>query len=258
MTKILPVLSWRKAVTMSKLPPTTRHVALTLSLYMNEMGGSAFPGVSRLINDTGLSDRAVRAHLKQLVGEGWLLLVERGGLKGEKKTANAYQAVIPNPCTTFRDGEGAPLHDVPTTPAPPAADPCTTFTPTLQELSTNSGKPTSTQENSRQRKSKRAYSPTDEFVPTLAHLDFAKDNGLSVDSERDHWLDYCAANGKKYVDHDRAFFTWLRNAAQWRGTKPVNTPQPGPSLVLPPSRVETCPVCDGSLVAHKGGVPCPS
>jgi len=96
-TKIQPLLTWRGAVCESDLRPATRHVALTLSLYMSERGDSAYPGARRLAHDTGLTERSVRDHLAGLVKGGWLQLVEKGGNKGDKRHANVYAARVPDP-----------------------------------------------------------------------------------------------------------------------------------------------------------------
>ena len=118
-----PLFSWRSAIADSDLPPTTRHVALALSLYMSERGDSAFPGAGRLTRDTGLSERAIRDHLGRLERAGWLLCIERGGRKGETKRANAYIAnvpdpeLFPNPCTTITGEPGSPVTLTARTPA---------------------------------------------------------------------------------------------------------------------------------------------
>lgn len=128
-SKLLPLLTWRSAICDSGLPPTTRHVALTLSLYMNERGSSAYPGAVQLSEDTGLSESTVREHLKRLVDDEWLTLVERGGLKGHRRTANVYQAHQParfDPAPRTPPGAGGvtavdPRPD-PSSPTPPGAD----------------------------------------------------------------------------------------------------------------------------------------
>ena len=109
---------------------------------------------------------------------------------------------------------------------------------------------------------KRSYSPSEDFTPTDAHCEYARQHGLVVDSERDHWLDWCTANGRKYKNLNAGFSTWLRQAVGFgRGGAPIAALDEivdEPKLVLPPARVEVCPVCDSSLLAHRGGVPCPS
>lgn len=83
--QLAPVITWRSLIAESDLPPTTRHVALALSLYMNEKGGSAFPGAERLARDTSLTDRAVRENLKILVERGYLRVLNPGGGRGNAK-----------------------------------------------------------------------------------------------------------------------------------------------------------------------------
>jgi Helix-turn-helix domain len=95
-----PVLfRWQRCLRDSDLSPSARHVALALSTYMNIDGGSAFPGAKNLAHDTGKSVNRVRKHLAQLVAHGWLIVVEHGGLPGEKRRANRYQAAFPDPRT---------------------------------------------------------------------------------------------------------------------------------------------------------------
>lgn len=137
--RLVPVpISWRSAICESDLSATVRHVALTLSVYMSERGDSAYPGAERLSHDTGLSERAVRTALATLVQYGWLELVTKGG--GRKK-ANEYRALIPERVhdiqgNTFTESDS--LNETTVNPAPHDTKPCTTITPSLQELTKNS------------------------------------------------------------------------------------------------------------------------
>jgi len=91
-----PLFSWRGAIADSDLAPTTRHVLLTLSTYMNERGGSAFPGSARLAHDSGLHQDTVKTHLRDAVDRGWLRVVAPGGsLAGGKRLATQYAASVP-------------------------------------------------------------------------------------------------------------------------------------------------------------------
>lgn len=96
MTRLAPLFTWRSAISESTLPSTTRHVALALSLYMNERGGSAHPGAGRLAKETALNVATVREHLAKLVEDGWLVIAEQGGQRGEKRKANEYVAHVPS------------------------------------------------------------------------------------------------------------------------------------------------------------------
>lgn len=116
MNRLLPLFSWRSAICQSDLPSTTRHVALTLSLYMSERGDSAYPGAERLASDTGLTVRCVRQHLKTLEDRGWLVCRVRGGGAGK---ATEYAATIPETvnqvhCSEGRNGEPGSLFDAET------------------------------------------------------------------------------------------------------------------------------------------------
>jgi hypothetical protein len=91
-----PLFTWRSSIAESDLSPTARHLALALSLYMNERGGSAFPGSSRLARDTGLSLRTVKTALGELGDGGYLRVVRKGGSPlGRARTASEYAAAFP-------------------------------------------------------------------------------------------------------------------------------------------------------------------
>lgn len=93
---IAPLFTWRSAISESALPPTCRHVLLALSLYMNEKGGSAYPGSARLAHDTGLNQRTVKTQMGHAEKCGWIRVVQRGGsTKGGKRLASEYVAHIP-------------------------------------------------------------------------------------------------------------------------------------------------------------------
>lgn len=86
--------TWRQAITKSDLPPTTRHVLLTLSLYMNDVGGGCYPTTKQLEEATGLSERAVITHLQLARERGWLIAKEHG-FKGQKWKNHEYEATWP-------------------------------------------------------------------------------------------------------------------------------------------------------------------
>lgn len=91
MSELSPLFTWRSAIVESKLEPTARLVALTLSLHMNERGGSCFPSVATLASETGLNEKSVRRHVHALADGGWLVLTAGGG----RGRSNTYSAMIP-------------------------------------------------------------------------------------------------------------------------------------------------------------------
>lgn len=87
--------TWRAAILRSDLPSTTRHVLLTLSCYVNDVGQSAYPSIETLANNTGLTDRAVIKHL-QIAKEHGFLAIGKHGFAGRRWAHNEYFPKIPN------------------------------------------------------------------------------------------------------------------------------------------------------------------
>ena len=102
---IAPLFTWRSAIAESDLKPVVRHVLLALSLYMNEMGGSAYPGSTRLARNTGLHLETVKESLREAVKLGWIRVEHQGGSpQGGKRLASEYSACVPggNPVDIYR------------------------------------------------------------------------------------------------------------------------------------------------------------
>ena len=91
-----PLFTWRSAIASEHGPKdsTTRHVLLTLSLHMNEKGGSCYPSTRTLADETGLTRRTVEKHLAKAHKQGWLSK-KRHGLSGQRWKRNEYAAQIP-------------------------------------------------------------------------------------------------------------------------------------------------------------------
>lgn len=91
-----PLFTWRSVVASEHGPPssTRRHVLLTLSLHMNERGGSCFPSTRTLAQETGLSRKTVEKHLRTANEEGW---IDRSvhGLSGQGWKRFEYGAEFP-------------------------------------------------------------------------------------------------------------------------------------------------------------------
>lgn len=87
---ISPLFTWRSSIARSDLPPAARHIALTLSLFMSEIGSSCWPSISKQCEATGLSRATVCKHLEVLEKRGWLKRE-----KGDKGKATHYIAIVP-------------------------------------------------------------------------------------------------------------------------------------------------------------------
>lgn len=92
-----PLFTWRSAVASPFGPenPTTRHVLLTLALHMNEKGESCFPSIDLLVEESGLSRRAVIQHLQVAAEAGWIGKRERPEKSGQGWRRIEYFPLIP-------------------------------------------------------------------------------------------------------------------------------------------------------------------
>jgi hypothetical protein len=88
--------TWRHLIIKSSLPATTRHVLLTISCFMNELGDGCYPTQKQLAEATGLSERAVREHLEVAATSGWIKRSEHG-FRGQKWRNHEYKACWPDP-----------------------------------------------------------------------------------------------------------------------------------------------------------------
>lgn len=123
--QLSPLFSWRGAIASkdSGLTPTVRHVALNLSLHMSERGDSCFPAVGTMVEETGLADSTVRASLRTLCDEGWLVKEERFRADGSR-SSNTYTATVPERLTPHRVPVDPPLLPVDPPPRDGGPPPC--------------------------------------------------------------------------------------------------------------------------------------
>ena len=89
--RISPLFTWRTAIAKSDLGSTDKLVAFTLSLYMSELGSSAFPGQKTLAKAASLTRQTVNESVRRLEALGWLEIAsgKRGG------RSNLYTATVP-------------------------------------------------------------------------------------------------------------------------------------------------------------------
>lgn len=87
--------TWRTAILRSEIPALTKFVLLVLSCHMNEVGGSCFPSVTTLSNETGMDRKTVIKHLRKAIELGWLKKAT-AGLAGKKWRRNTYEARVPD------------------------------------------------------------------------------------------------------------------------------------------------------------------
>ena len=105
------MFSWRKAILKSTLPPTTRHVLLTLACHMNEAGESCFPSIKLLCEETGLSNRAVITQLQSATELGWIT-VGKHGFAGQRWAAHEYRPAWPHHLRKFAESMAKAVNEV--------------------------------------------------------------------------------------------------------------------------------------------------
>lgn len=88
------IWQWRKAVVESELPATTRHVCLTIALHLSHVGKPWDIPIRRLIDETGLSNRAVAEHLQKAV-DAEFLSIKRNYAETGHRAVSTYTALIP-------------------------------------------------------------------------------------------------------------------------------------------------------------------
>lgn len=210
---IRPLYSWRAAICASDLAPVARHVALTLSLHMSEVGDSCFPSQQTLAHETGLCERAIRTHLRALENAGWLVMVRRGGRSGDGHTwSSSYEATIANRKLMPVDSQSQPESEAPQ----PAYDDMSTGTPIPPRTSLR----TSVVEDSiiaspSAKAEKRRTRIPDDFAVTDHMRAWARENVPTVDLEwqTSQFVDHYRADGRPQLDWTRRWYTWMRNAA---------------------------------------------
>jgi hypothetical protein len=66
------IWSWRNAILASKLPATTKHVLMVISVHMNDMGEGCYPSTKRIAELASLSERSVCTHIDEARKLGWI------------------------------------------------------------------------------------------------------------------------------------------------------------------------------------------
>jgi len=74
---------------------TYKHILLTLSCYMNEVGGSCFPSITELQKTTSLTRPTIVKYLKKASSDGWIVTQKKKS-KNNEFERNTYTADIPD------------------------------------------------------------------------------------------------------------------------------------------------------------------
>lgn len=221
--QLAALFTWRSAIAQSDLTPTLRHVALTLALYMNERGGSAYPGVNRLAKDTGLHRTTVMRALEQLTAMGWLTLLEHGQSKaGKPRRASVYEARIP-PADLF----GPVAHDDRSHRATGRSERCDRSGSATRPVAQCD--PISSENSSLNADGGKSLGGVPVCVaagwaPTPEDLTWARRRGYSrrqVDVQAERFALHAQAHDRRFVDVSAGWRKWLsHDEPEWLGDWP--------------------------------------
>lgn len=99
-----PVWTWRDAIAATDVPPLTKLVCYDISRHISDAGKSWRIPVKSIIGDTGLSNRAVAAHLKNAVAAGLLVMRREVNARGHR-SITTYAPRFPDHVTLARQAE---------------------------------------------------------------------------------------------------------------------------------------------------------
>jgi len=119
---------------------------------------------------------------------------KRWGKPDSKSHSKPIANAMPNTMANQKQDDSTPH-------GKPIAKSCPVSVPVLKE----------TKPNGLVKKNTKTLIP-DSWTPTVAHRDLAARKNIDIESEAAKFIDWAKANGRRYVDWDRAFSNWLRNA----------------------------------------------
>jgi hypothetical protein len=192
----------------SKAEGRARLVLLAIADHQGEIG--AWPSIATLSKMVNASERSVQRDISELVKLGELLVEVNSAPTKTQYKSNLYWVLLPgvtDPASGVTDqvDRGDRLGDSGVTTVG-----METLNLTISKTLTNSD-------------GKRRKLPSD-FKPNQNHIAYASENGLDLNYQWLSFTDHVQANGKKYIDWDAAFRTWLRNAVAWKPKQATSKP----------------------------------
>jgi hypothetical protein len=227
------------------LTGTQKLVLLLLADHAND-AGECWPSIDGLAADACLSDRAVRAAVRDLEAAGLVAAADRKGGRhrttryrlitetrnhvpgNEAETRNVVPLIAPKtrkqvPGIAPKRGNLVPErgnvvpergNDVPPNPKEPSKEP----SPSLA----------GGRARARPRPSPRTEFP-EGWSPTPGHRERCERDGLDADRLADAFANHHRAKGTLFKDWDAAFDTWRANEAMWRQARGGGPPRPSPA-----------------------------
>ncbi|WHP06787.1 helix-turn-helix domain-containing protein [Acinetobacter corruptisaponis] len=219
-----------KAIRMMRMPATTKLVAMTLATYADYKTGECYPTVETLMEDTGLSNRAVCQHIRHIESLGILAVDRSNGRRSYYKfiAENLTKAVTESHQLLSITSDFDDIQPVTFT-----TEPVTFVQKAVTESHTNYHKqpielPKEQPDISAQEKTEPKPKKPKSTMTTLP-ADFkvsdqvkawASEKGFDrLDEHLENFVGYATANAKKYADWDQAFMNAIRG--NWAKLRPV-------------------------------------
>jgi hypothetical protein len=87
---------WERHLRVAEMSIVTKGIAFLMATYSDGTGTNVRPPIEKVMQHSGLGERAVREHLSLLRGTGWLILVSPGaGGRGRRTRASVYRLSYP-------------------------------------------------------------------------------------------------------------------------------------------------------------------
>ncbi len=260
-----PLFTWRSAVASRHGPksPISRHVLLTLSLHMSELGDSCFPSLSLLSEESGLGLRTIKEHIAIAAAGGWIGKRERRLKNSQGWRRNEYFAQIPAEVEAAFHAEqrGAPqaprLDSAPPAPRQGGAPDDRTWCASQQNMVRQAPLSTSRvlQEGDSRRRGTRI--PPD-FKITDSVRGWAKREGFEpyLDAHFAYFvLDAQSRSSAKYTDWDKAFMKAI--TADWgnvRKQAQIAARIAGAGVAVLQRAKLNCAYCQKPSIGNVGGI----
>ena len=185
------------AVRSIKMEKTTKHVAVFLATYADYETGECYPSIQTLMEDTGLSNRAICQHIKLLEKMGILVVDRANGRR------SYYRFIAENISKAVTEGH-TNNQELLRTISEQVIN-------TKNESSESSEKQETKKSESKKPKSRMTQIPENFGISERVQkwADEKKFNRL--DEHLENFVGYAKASAKKYADWDQAFMNAIRN-----------------------------------------------
>ena len=202
-----------------QVDPHAKLVLLALANRANHETGLCYPGQELIGVECSMSSRTVRRHLKTLEERGLITRRARMLPEGRGRTSDEYRLSFYQ--ADRMSERSRPTGQNETTNRTKQDDqPDTVVQGTVRE-------PKEKRKNVGPHRMAEGWSPSDQTKASMKD----KHPTLNLDSEIEAFEDYHSSKGSKFVDWDRAFQTWCRNADKWskKPEKPLTQPTKFPA-----------------------------